>query len=303
MKFPKVITFFFHLWQPCSSHREYASPFVSLRAKNDMFFSFQKEWDHCSLMATTLVMFQRTLTRLCLREDAEFLVSSVKEPIKKCHSDRKAGNRKAKASTPQYMENTKLCVREEQISASLQATPSAFGRSTTQTADHCSIWVPPQSVLQSSEGDEHSKAACRASAREDSSPGEENKALCHSPCHRWPSWQLTCHPCCLLAIKAQILHGDLAAPEALGWCWGRAQTSTEVLILGLLGTWSCVHPSLVSAHRPTQGSPSCWRNQLSLVVFGCVKTLLCTQQGLKAWYPFSDIPFYMNILARYSILP
>lgn len=77
MKFPKVITFFFHLWQPCSSHLEYASPFVLLRAKSDMFFLFYKEQDHCRLMATTLVMFQRTLARVFLRENAEFVVSSV----------------------------------------------------------------------------------------------------------------------------------------------------------------------------------------------------------------------------------
>lgn len=104
---------------------------------------------------------------------------------KKDHSDRKAGNRKGKASTPQYMEN------EEQISVSFQGTSSPSGRSTAQAADQCNVWVPPQPVLKSSEGDKHSKAACRASAREDSSLEEENKALSH--CLLSQVAQLTAH--------------------------------------------------------------------------------------------------------------
>lgn len=114
MKLPKVITFFFHLWQPCSSYLKYDSPFILRRAKSDMFFSFQKKWDHCSLTATTYVMFQRTLTRLCSREDAEFVVSSVLRTNKKCHSDGKA-----KASTLNSMENRKLYITEEKILVSL----------------------------------------------------------------------------------------------------------------------------------------------------------------------------------------
>lgn len=43
---------------------------------------------------------------------------------KNCHSD---GNRKAKASTPNSTENKKLCVTEEQILVSLQATSSPDG--------------------------------------------------------------------------------------------------------------------------------------------------------------------------------
>jgi len=43
---------------------------------------------------------------------------------KRCHSD---GNRKAKASRPNPMENRKFCITEEQICVSLQAVSSPDG--------------------------------------------------------------------------------------------------------------------------------------------------------------------------------
>lgn len=73
-----------------------------------------------------------------------------------------------------------------------------------------SVWVPPQPVLKSSEEDKQSKAACRASAREDSSP-EVNKALSDSLLPQVAQLTARVSLLLLLAIQAQLLHRDLGA--------------------------------------------------------------------------------------------
>lgn len=159
------------------------------------------------------------------------------------------------------------------------------------------------------------KLFCRASAREDSSPEEENKALSHSPLSQVASWQLVRHPC-YTQLKYSFCTGTLSH-ESL---WGGAgaelkapENLQQALIMGLLGNPKLCPPTLIPTKTTmTTGTgiclwalpyPPCWRKQMSLMFFDYMKILLCNQQGLKGWHAFSDILLYINILARYSISP
>lgn len=121
------------------------------------------------------------------------------------------------------------------------------------------------------------KLFCGASAREDSFPEEENKALSHSPLSQVASWQLVRHPRYTLAIKIQLLHRDLVTWKALGCCRCRAQTSREFAASPNYGAcWEHEAVSIPTKTTMTTGTGiclralpylPCWRKQMSVMVF------------------------------------
>lgn len=126
---------------------------------------------------------------------------------KKCHSDRKA-----KASTPQNMKNTKLCVSHFKNlpvlldGAQLEQLPNA-----TSGSHLYLFWNPQREISTAKLPAEHLQGRTALQKR-------KTKLFLIPCCHRWPSWQLMRHSCCLLANKIQLLHGDLGA-----WrLWDRA---------------------------------------------------------------------------------
>lgn len=98
------------------------------------------------------------------------------------------------------------------------------------------------------------KLFCRASAREDSSPEEENKALSRSPLSQVASWQLVRHPCYILQLKYSFSTGTLSHERLRGGAGVELkppENLQQVLIMGLVGMPKPCPPTLIPTKTTT----------------------------------------------------